>query len=98
MLLGFDTYAQVKDSHRKWVESALNKRKAIRDDKWTRSVAVGSAGFVEKVKGLLGFKAIGRKRVESGESIQLREHQFCFGNDFGAEKVEIGAQNTYFWN
>ena len=46
----------------------------------------------------MGFSIIVRKRIESGESFQLREHKFFYGNDFGVEKVEIEAQNAYFWN
>lgn len=44
-----------------------------RDDKWIRNIAVGSKSFIENVKSLMGALAIGRKRIEAGESYQLRE-------------------------
>jgi hypothetical protein len=55
----------------------------IRDDKWTRSIAVGSKSFTGKVKYLMGVSAIGRKRIEARKSYQLREPQIPYGEPFG---------------
>jgi putative transposase len=41
---------------------------AVRDDRWTESIAVGSRSFIEKVKNELGFKAAHRDVVESDGS------------------------------
>jgi len=97
-LLGFNIYNNVKDSHKHWVESCLQAGMNISDDKWTRSVAVGSRSFIEKVKSLMGITAIDRKRIETGESYQLREPQIPYGDHLGAEKSHIGLENTYLWN
>lgn len=97
-LLGFESYEQVKDAHKKWVEIALKEKLIIRDDKWTKSIAVGRDKFIEDVKALMGFAAIGRRRIETGDSYQLREHADCYGDVFGVKKSEIGPENTYFWN
>jgi len=43
-LLGFDTYDEVKKYHKRWVDDFLGNGKNIRDDKWTKSIAVGSKG------------------------------------------------------
>ncbi len=45
----------------------------IRDDKWTKSIAVGKRTFIERVKSLMGALAKGRKSAEGVESYQLRE-------------------------
>ena len=39
-----------------WVEKYLGNGNNIRDDKWTKGIAVGSKGFVEHVKSALGYK------------------------------------------
>jgi len=76
----------------------LGNGKNIRDEKWTRSIAVGSRGFVDRVKSILGALALGRKSIEAGESYQLREPSIPYGARFGGKKGDIGPENTYFWN
>jgi len=44
--------------HRGWVDDYLENGKNIKDEKWTRSIAVGSKGFV-KEKSILGALALG---------------------------------------
>ena len=39
-----------------WVEKYLGNGNNLRDDKWTKGIAVGSKGFVEHVKSALGYK------------------------------------------
>ena len=97
-LLGFEDYDQVKLYHKKWVDEYLGNEKNIRDEKWTRSIAVGSRGFVDRVKSTLGVQALGRKTIESGESHQLREPSIPYVAHFGVKKSDIGSKNTYFWN
>lgn len=70
----------------------------MKDEKWTRSIAVGSRGFGDKVKSLLGALALGRKSIEAGESYQLREPVVPYSAHFGVKNGDIGPENTYFWN
>ncbi|MBC2717676.1 MAG: transposase [Desulfobacteraceae bacterium] len=96
-LLGFDTYDRVKAGHKKWVESCLTNGENCRDEKWSRSIAVGSKIFIDNVKSLMGVSAQGRKSIEAGESYQLRETQIPYGDHFGAKKSEIEPENAYAW-
>ena len=96
-LLGFDTYDRVKTGHKKWVESCLENGDNFRDDKWTRSIAVGSELFIENVKSSMGAMAVGRKSIEAEDSYQLREAQSPYIDRFGAKKSEIGVENAYVW-
>ena len=68
-----------------------------RKEEWTVSIAVGSRPFVERVKALLGFRAKGREVIEGGEGYQVREEAAIYGALFGAEKEDIGPENTYPW-
>ena len=53
-LLGFENYDDLKDSHYKWVESAIQTDNRDKENKWTQSIAGGNKAFIEKMKGALG--------------------------------------------
>jgi len=97
-LLGFDSYEHLKTAHKQWVESCLSDGDNFRNGKWTESIAVGSEAFIQNVKELMGGMALGRKVLETGESFQLKEGQYPYIAHFGAKKIDIGAQNAYFWD
>ena len=97
-LLGFEIYEDVRVNHRKWVESYLQNQTKGRDEKWTRSLAVGSKVFIDGVKKKVGLAATGRKRIGSGASYQLRESQSSYGDHLGTQNSNIEAENTYFWD
>ena len=97
-LLGFDSYDRVITYHKRWAEDYLENGKNIRDEKWTKSIAVGSRGFVDRLKSILGVLTLGRKPIETGKSYQLREHSIPYSAHFGVKKGDIGPKNTYFWN
>jgi putative transposase len=97
-LLGFDSYDEVKACHKRWVEDYLSNGKNVRDDKWTRSIAVGNRRFVDRVRSLMGVLAIGRKTVGAGESCQLRKPAIAYGAHFGGRKCDIGLKNTCVWD
>ena len=97
-LLGFNSYDEVKKYHRRWVDDYLGDGKNIRDEKWSKSIAVGNRSFIERIKSIMGVLAIGRKSIEVGESYQLREPSIPYGARFGAKKCDIGPENTYFWD
>lgn len=97
-LVGAGSYDLVKRYHSGWVEEYLKNGNYLRDDKWTKSIAVGSKGFVESVKSTLGVLAKGRKSKETGNSYQLREPLVPYGENIGVKNKGIGLENTYLWN
>ena len=92
------SYQQLKLSHKGWIEEYLGDGSKIRQDEWTDSIAVGSKTFVEKLKALMGFRAMGRDVKESGGGYQLREDAVSYKALLGPEKCDIGPKNTYFWD
>ena len=88
-LSGFDTYDRLTENHKKWVETLLADGDNTRDDKWSRSIAVGSQDFTENIKSMMGVSAIGRKIVAGDESYQIRELNISYGNHFETKKSEI---------
>lgn len=96
-LLGFDSYEDFKKYHSTWVDSHLEDGGNAHDDKWTKSIAVGSNSFVDKIKSLMGAMAMGRKIIETGDSYQLREPAASYIAFLATKKSDIGPENAYFW-
>ena len=96
-MLGFDTYSQFRQAYKGWTEEYLNAGKQTREEEWTESIAVGSKPFIEKVKEILGGRAIGRDVLERERGYQLRESVTSYNPLFRPEKVDIGPKNAYFW-
>jgi len=71
-LLGFENYDDLKETHRKWVDSEIQTNKSEKESKWTQSVAVGSKTFIETMKEGLGFRAKGRKIIHADDAFELR--------------------------
>jgi len=96
-LSGIDNYDQAKRDHQGWVEEYLG-RGNDHDDKWTRSIAVGSKEFIDTVKTKLGVLAKGRDAKETGAGYQLREPVPFYLHHFGDKKDDIGVKNTHLWD
>jgi len=97
-LIGADSYDQLRNLHRGWVEEYLGDGVKMRQEEWTHSIAVGSKSFVENVKAVLGPRAGRRKVMEGREEYQLRERAGRYEVFSRAENDDIGFKNTYFWN
>ena len=97
-LFGAESYDQLRSSHKGWIEEYLVNGLKRRQDIWADSIAVGSQSFVEKVKSLLAFKAKGRDVMKGGEAYHLREEPAPYMALSSAEKDDIGAENTYYWD
>ena len=62
-----------------------------KENKWTKSIAVGSKTFIEKMKEALGFRATGRKIICADDTFELREVLTPYGK---ASNLDSG--NTFF--
>jgi putative transposase len=90
---------QFRSSHKNWIEDYLGDNgEKTREEEWTRSIAVGSKSFVEKVKDLLGVRAKGRDVTEGIKGDQLREEAAPYNALLGVKKDDIVPKNDYFWN
>ena len=81
-LLGISNSEKFGKTYNGWVEDVLKRGVNIRQDKWTRSIAVGHKEFVEMVKDRLGYKAIGRKISGTEENFELKENVFPYRTNF----------------
>lgn len=64
-LCGFGELADFQRAQRQWIEEALEGAPAVRDDRWSEAIAVGSLAFVETVKNDLGVEARHRDVIEA---------------------------------
>ncbi|MEA2115019.1 MAG: transposase [Thermodesulfobacteriota bacterium] len=98
-LCGAASYEALKHDHKALVEECLRADKQARDEKWTQSVAVGSQGYVERIKKQLGALASGRTTRQTDETIyRLQEPHISYNGLFRGEKNDIGGENGYIWD
>ena len=60
-------------AHQQWVEEALQGELAMRDARWSETIAVESVVFVESVKSELGGRAMHRGVEQKDGAYALRE-------------------------
>lgn len=97
-LSGYDDYDSFRQSHKEWVNGSLEAGNNVCDNQWTRSIAVGSEQFVQRIKEGLGTKALGRQVREVPGGYELRERVGSYIADFSPKKSDIGLENTHNWN
>ena len=97
-LLGLSSTDKIQKSHRNWVEESLRTATSRSESKWTESIAVGSAGFVERVKREFGVRAKGRKITESDDGFQLKERRLAYSCNSIGKNERLSLQNLHFWN
>ena len=96
-LLGIDDSDRLSKVYKSWLEDVLRKDVHAREEKWTQSIAVGSKFFVEKVKDKLGFKAIGRKVVNTGDVYELKESEAPYSSGFDGKMSTLRPKNSLEW-
>jgi putative transposase len=98
-LAGFDDFQRFQNEHRQWIIAALVHKTALsRDTKWTQSIAVGGETFVAEVKRKLGAMSVGRRVRPSKDGFELKETIDPYNARFEAEKFDIDANNTWYWD
>ena len=96
-LCGFTEVADFQQAHRQWVGQALDGETGVRDDRWSKAIAVGSLAFVDGVRSALGVKAIHREVAQLDGTYTLREKSEAYGGDFASENDPLRLDNTILW-
>lgn len=84
--------------HRQWVEQGLENGLAVRDDRWSEAIAVGSLRFVENLENQLGVKAAHRNVIEGDGGYALREPAEVYAGHITSENEALSLENTILWN
>ena len=83
--------------YRNWIDAAIMQGKTSRERRWTESIAVGNKLYVEKVKGHMGYKAIGRKIIENRDSFVLKETQRQYRSIAERPSGLPQHDNKFYW-
>jgi putative transposase len=94
-LSGFADLRDFQRAHHQWAEQALEIGLAVRDDRWSEAIAVGSLAFVETVKNQLGVKAMHRDVIEADESYALREAAELYAGNFSGKNEALSSENSW---
>ena len=85
--------AALTEAHGEWVEMALaSDVRHQQEDFWTRSIAVGSEAYVNRIKGLLGTRGRGRDIREAEGALVIREEFDGYGGDSEPENRPIDTE------
>jgi putative transposase len=96
-LCGFTKLADFQQAHRQWMDEAIHGELALRDERWTEALAVGSQAFVEKVKSELGPTATHRELGGVDGTYALRESAEAYRAHFDAENEVLRLKNALLW-
>lgn len=83
-LLNIASEEQLKTERKSWVDEALRCGAAIRDERWSGSIAVGGRGFVDEVKTALDIESKTPRIVEEEKTCFLREDLAAYRPFFDA--------------
>lgn len=81
-LLGFTSATEMRDAHKLWVQEALLRGHLRRDERWTKSLAVGSEEFVRRFQKDLGITARYREVLEQTDFCSLNDNGGSYSIDF----------------
>ena len=87
-MCGFADLRDFQTAHRQWVEQGLENGLWMRDDRWSKSIAVGSLAFVDQVKNELGF------RVELVQIVQTVQPLRSVQNVLQANTKALGCDRN----
>ncbi|HEY5604731.1 MAG TPA: transposase [Gammaproteobacteria bacterium] len=77
-LLGIKSRRVLQQTHRQWIDAAINEGALQRDEKWSRSLAVGSKQYVMNLKEKLGVKTKYRQIEGDANTYVLRETEIAY--------------------
>jgi putative transposase len=95
-LLNIREHGELKRVHAEWVEESLKAEFVQRDKHWSKSLAVGSEDFVNRIQSALGIRARHREVVQQGDGHMLREAQASYGRHFEVKMAVLRAENVVF--
>ncbi|MDT8398341.1 MAG: transposase [Pseudomonadales bacterium] len=97
-LAGVRDLATFQAQHRHWVQDALKRKQSKRDRRWTDSIAVGSASYIEKVKTSLGIAASHKPTIEQDSRYFIKEDEGSYRGRFDGKKAHLRPKDGTIWH
>ena len=95
---GLGSDAQLRKSHRQWIEESIRRGGNSRQTEWTESIAVGSKEFVQGIQQKLQIQAKGRKVRVKDDYYELKEAQAAYNVIITPEIGILRGENVRYWN
>jgi len=97
-LCGFSDSEELSLAHQQWIDEGLGSLAAQkRQADWSESVAVGSACYLEDIKGKLR-KLRNREVVNDREPRALHEPAATYNSIFDSKNAALSPNNTNIWS
>ena len=93
-LCGVEDRRELQTQRRLWVENELVRGVQARDDMWTRSIAVGSKSFVERLNNTFALISRSGKIIEQDGKYILKDCPGRYNAVFGGKKCSLSLENT----
>ncbi|WP_225911482.1 transposase [Desulfuromonas versatilis] len=90
--LELSSVSQLREVYRDWIDEALLTEDGLREEHWTRSIAVGSSDFIRQTQAALGARGKPRDIFQCGEAFVLREAEENYGPDFVPKNRPIAPE------
>jgi putative transposase len=97
-LCGFSDLDRFQTAHRRWVQEALENGPSARDERWSAAVAVGSSGFVERMRSELGLRALHRTISGLDDTFVLGEPDQAYGTGLDGQTGPLRPENGIVWD
>ena len=97
-LCGAGSLTNFQKQHRDWIEQELMLNLSRRDERWSKSIAVGSESFIDQVKTSLGIKAKDKEIIEYEDSYLIKERHSTYNALFNSKTDPLRVENTIKWD
>ncbi len=84
-----DSAESLRMNRATWVEDAIKGNKVFKEEKWTKSLAVGGLEFTEDFVGSLGMKGQNRVIKLVDDACIVKEPSVAYSPLFGAKKGSL---------
>jgi putative transposase len=88
-LVGLSSINELKQQHLIWIEEALLKAESVRDEKWTKSLAVGRQKFAESYLDIAGINANHRQVYQKDDCYVAKENCLSYNDDLSVENCDL---------
>ena len=93
-LCGVGAIPELQQQRRIWLDNELQRGDIRRDDTWTRSIAVGSRTFVERIHDSIDFKSRNREVVQHHGKYIIKDEVEGYNALFDGKKDGLSLKNT----
>lgn len=97
-IFGVNNSAQLRQVGREWIAESLRSVQQIRNSVWSESLAIGSPGFIDAIRGELGMHGIDRESISTESGQVLHETPAAYEAIFMGKIASLRGENRVLVN